>query len=98
MLQQENQTQSATSNGPVRRYPPQASLVILPPLAIAAFVRSGSAQSTPKTKRGIAALRSQVKRVVKDNKWNWQLSALSLRLPGKKPLGRYARFEVLAKL
>ena len=56
-----------TSNGPVRRYPPQASLVILPPLAIAAFVGSGSAQSTLKTKRGIAALSSQGKRVAKYN-------------------------------
>ena len=56
-----------TSNGPVRRYPPQASLVILPTLAIAAFVRSGSAQSTLKTKRGIAALSSQGKRVARDN-------------------------------
>lgn len=41
--------------------------MIFPPPAIAAFVGSGSAQSTPKTKRGIAALSSQVKRVVKDN-------------------------------
>jgi hypothetical protein len=41
--------------------------VILRPLVIAAFVGSGSASSTPKTKHGIAALSSQVKRVVKDN-------------------------------
>ena len=33
------------------------------------IVESGSARSTPKTKRGIAALSSQVKRVVKDNNW-----------------------------
>ena len=66
-----------TWNGSVRRYPPQASLVILPPLAIAEFVESGSVQSTPKTNRGIAALLSQVKRVVKDNSRNWQLSAHS---------------------
>jgi hypothetical protein len=70
-----------TSNGSVRRYPLQASLVILPPLAIAAFVRSGSARSTPKTKRGIAALSSLVKRVVKDNNWNWQRNYSLLFLP-----------------
>jgi len=58
---------------PVRLYPPQASLVILPPRAIGAFVGSGSAQSTPTTKRGIAALSTKVKRVVKDSGWNRQL-------------------------
>jgi hypothetical protein len=51
--------------------------VTLPPLAIAAFVGSGSAPSTPKTKRGIAALSIQVKRAVKASSWNRQLTALS---------------------
>ena len=45
--------------------------MLLPPRAIAAFVESGSAQFTPKTKCGIAALSSKVKRVVKDNSWKW---------------------------
>jgi hypothetical protein len=77
MLQQENQTQSANFE-----WVCQALSATGEPCDTSAtchcgvcIVGSGSAHSTPKTNRGIAALSSQVKRVVKDNNWNWQLSA-----------------------
>ena len=44
-------------------------------------------------KRGIAALSSQVKRVAKDNNWNWQLSALLEVSPLPPRTGVYARYR-----
>jgi hypothetical protein len=79
MLQQESQTESQSVEWACRLR--RVNPVRLPPLATAAFVASGSAWFTPRTKHGTAALLSRAMKVARDSRFGlstrWSYEVMS---------------------